>query len=249
MARLWSNFRRALGRLAVAGTAVAGAPLVSAGEGAPMTKDEWLACPDPGLLLHAARPRAEDRALRLFACVCVREIEHRLKDDRSRRAVTAAEQFAEGAADRAALEAAARGAERATQDDPRTAHFAALATAKADAWTAAWDASWEAALVAGPGDAFNPVRERQASLLRAVLEPPTPPSLDPAWRTWNDGCLVKMARTIRDERRYSDLPILADALQDAGCNDEALLACRVNAPALRGCWVVDLLATEERGTP
>jgi hypothetical protein len=38
------------------------------------------------------------------------------------------------------------------------------------------------------------------------------------------------------------MPILADALQDAGCEDEALLShCRGDSPHVRGCWVVDLL--------
>jgi hypothetical protein len=175
----------------------------------------------------------------------VRELEDLRKDERSRRAVEVAERYAEGAADRAALEAAAHEAFHTPRDRPCAAHFAALATTKESAWEAAWDASWEAALAAGPGDAFDPAREHQARVLRAVLAPPAPPVLDPTLRTWHDGCVVKMARTIRAERRFGDLPILADALEEAGCSDEALLTCRVNVPCLRTCWVVDLLAAEE----
>ena len=39
------------------------------------------------------------------------------------------------------------------------------------------------------------------------------------------------------------MPILADALQDAGCDNEDMLNhCRdVNQPHVRGCWVLDLL--------
>jgi len=50
-----------------------------------------------------------------------------------------------------------------------------------------------------------------------------------------------MAREIHDERRFGDLPILADALEDAGCSAEAVLRhCRGPGPHVRGCWVVDL---------
>jgi hypothetical protein len=46
-----------------------------------------------------------------------------------------------------------------------------------------------------------------------------------------------------DSREFSAMPILADALQDAGCdNDEVLSHCRdPNADHVRGCWVVDLV--------
>ena len=43
-------------------------------------------------------------------------------------------------------------------------------------------------------------------------------------------------------RDFSPMPILADALQDAGCDNEAVLAhCRGDGPHVRGCWVVDLI--------
>ncbi len=43
------------------------------------------------------------------------------------------------------------------------------------------------------------------------------------WLTWNDGIVVKMAQAIHDERAFDRLPILADALEDAGCDDESIL--------------------------
>jgi hypothetical protein len=53
---------------------------------------------------------------------------------------------------------------------------------------------------------------------------------------------VKLAQTIYLERRFVDLPILADALEEAGCNDPEILAhCRAAGPHFRGCWVIDLL--------
>jgi hypothetical protein len=46
-----------------------------------------------------------------------------------------------------------------------------------------------------------------------------------------------------DDREFSAMPILADALQDAGCDDEDVLThCRDTSLAhVRGCWVVDLV--------
>jgi hypothetical protein len=54
--------------------------------------------------------------------------------------------------------------------------------------------------------------------------------------------VTSLARGIYDERAFDRLPILADALQDAGCdNDDILDHCRGPGPHVRGCWVVDLV--------
>jgi hypothetical protein len=43
-------------------------------------------------------------------------------------------------------------------------------------------------------------------------------------------------------RDFTPMPILADALQDAGCDNAEILAhCRGDSPHIRGCWVVDLV--------
>ena len=66
--------------------------------------------------------------------------------------------------------------------------------------------------------------------------------LDPTWLHWNAGTIVKLAQTIYDDRHFDDLPILADALEEAGCTEPAILEhCRGPGPHVRGCWVVDLL--------
>src|SRR5262249_35133680 len=71
---------------------------------------------------------------------------------------------------------------------------------------------------------------------------------DPGWRTWNDGAIVGIARRIYDERAFADLPILADALEEAGCTEVDILAhCREPGVHVRGCWVLDWLLGRFRG--
>jgi hypothetical protein len=63
-------------------------------------------------------------------------------------------------------------------------------------------------------------------------------AFDSAWRTTN---VAAVAQTIYDERRFCDMPILGDALEEAGCNQESVLDhCRSEEGHVRGCWVVDL---------
>ncbi len=61
----------------------------------------------------------------------------------------------------------------------------------------------------------------------------------PAWRSET---VVALASGIYAERAFDRLPILADALEEAGCNHPDVLAhCRGSGPHARGCWVVDLV--------
>jgi type VI secretion system protein ImpC len=70
---------------------------------------------------------------------------------------------------------------------------------------------------------------------------PLPP-LDPAWLAWGGGAVRHLARAIQDERRLSDLPVLADALEEAGCADPDVLShCREGHDQAPSCWVVDAL--------
>jgi hypothetical protein len=88
----------------------------------------------------------------------------------------------------------------------------------------------------------------QAQLVREVFgNPLRPVTIDPAWLRWNGGCVAEMARHIYAERRYEDLPILADALEDAGCDEAELLAHLREGPTpegvghVRGCWGLDAI--------
>jgi hypothetical protein len=54
--------------------------------------------------------------------------------------------------------------------------------------------------------------------------------------------IPKMAKAIYKERTFDQLPVLADALEDAGCTDSEILNhCRAPGEHVLGCWVVDLL--------
>jgi len=87
----------------------------------------------------------------------------------------------------------------------------------------------------------------QAALLREVFGNPFRPAVvDPDWLSLNGGAVRELAAVIYDERAFERLPILADALEDAGCADPVLLGhCRGPGPHVRGCWVVDLLLGKE----
>jgi hypothetical protein len=68
---------------------------------------------------------------------------------------------------------------------------------------------------------------------------------DPAWLAWNNSTVRHLARRIRETGETVLLPVLADALEEAGCTDPALLEhCRQEPPVERS-WVVELLATQE----
>jgi hypothetical protein len=59
---------------------------------------------------------------------------------------------------------------------------------------------------------------------------------------WNDASIPRLARTISDEQAFHMLPILADALEEAGCtNSEVLSHCRQGTRHEDSCWVVDMV--------
>jgi hypothetical protein len=83
---------------------------------------------------------------------------------------------------------------------------------------------------------------RQPALLRDVFGNPfRPATVERSWLKWHEGTMVKMAQGIYDDLAFERLPILADALEDAGCDNADLLAhCRRGGEHVRGCWAVDL---------
>jgi hypothetical protein len=78
---------------------------------------------------------------------------------------------------------------------------------------------------------------------RITGNPFRPVAFSPEWRT---DTAVALARQMYESREFGAMPILADALQDAGCdNEDVLNHCRGDGPHVRGCWVVDLVLGKE----
>jgi hypothetical protein len=225
-----------------------------------MTEAQWLASAGVGRMLRHLRGRASPRKFRLFACACCRRIWEALTPNQ-RRAVELAERYADRAIRRAELKAA-----RPDFRDETGGHWAALWAARAaaaprdiapSAAAAAGDCRHVRAAVDCPryqqpdyprwradAQAVKAAEEdAQRALLREIFGNPfRPAAVAAAWLTWNEGTVRRLAQGIYDEGRFADLPVLADALEEAGCADEQVLGhCRGGAPHARGCWVLDLL--------
>ncbi len=126
----------------------------------------------------------------------------------------------------AAREAAKARATRAAGPAPAADH-------RREKWHAAWNTT------------FAEARAHQAELVRDIFPPPGyAPVLHPDWRT---STVVALARQMDDTGDCSAVPILADALQDAGCDDDIMLdRCRAGSGVhCRGNWVVDLVLGRE----
>jgi hypothetical protein len=234
-----------------------------------ITEAEWLARTEPGPMLDFLRDKVSDRKLRLFACGCGRRVSHLMIDERNRRAVEAAEQFADGLTELDNLRSASNAARDALMELPNRniaaqvdAAYAAMYASEHTEFVISTDsthssvarAAISAAAAVSPYTYTPGLYPRvsevarcavaelaaQADLIRCVFGNPfRSVTTDPSWLTSN---VVDLARTIYDERAFDRLPILADALMDASCADEYILShCRSEGPHVRGCWVVDLV--------
>lgn len=90
-------------------------------------------------------------------------------------------------------------------------------------------------------DTYQREMARCCDLFRDLYPYPAPhqPSTPPAWA---GGDVALVARAIYQENRFEDMPVLADALEDADCDRPELIAhCRQPGLHIRGCWAVDLI--------
>jgi hypothetical protein len=196
-----------------------------------MTEAEWLATSEPVEMLVFLKERGSDRKLRLFAVACCRAISEYFPSAEYDETVRWAELFAEGMASQRQF----------TQKYRRFTSRFNGAVAEVLYALAVESAMWSAVEVARRTRIF-PARARgpQALLLRDVIgNPEHPVSVNPAWLTSD---VRLLAEGIYNERAFDRMPILADALQDAGCDSAEILDhCRGAGPHVRGCWVVDLV--------
>jgi hypothetical protein len=214
-------------------------------EGRSMDETEWQNCNNSETMLEWLRekPVATPRKLRLFAAFCCEWREDWLPDDtRCRDAIDVAERHADSTATDAELAGVHRLAEEVQLLNREG--YGVVALTLPDSWEAAHGVSiWPEYLGWDPDEEAEE-RKWQATVLREILGPLPfrPIAVDPAWLAWNHGTVPAIARHVYDDRAFHDLPILADALEDAGCTDADILAhCRGGGEHVRGCWVVDLL--------
>jgi hypothetical protein len=126
--------------------------------------------------------------------------------------------------------------------DPRAAYETAFRFQRYDGANWQWVPDTEveeangyavlAAFITAEAETCELIRDVFANPFRAV-------ALDSGWRTPK---VTALAQAIYDERSFDRLPVLADALEEAGCHDADILNhCRRPGPHARGCWVVDLI--------
>jgi hypothetical protein len=234
-----------------------------------MTEADWLRCAEPKLMLEFVRGKGKTRKQRLFACACCRRVWHLLKDRRSRDAVTASECYADRLIRREELVARRQQAMLGKRyfDYYVYPEQNAAASVARPSVTLSW-ILWltEAALGneavrdrgGSTAEVNLPLRDEvrltekkaRVAMLRDLFGNPfRPVAVDPVWLSWNGATVAKLARAAYEKRRLPDgtldgarLAVLADALEEAGCTDAALLGhCRGPGPHYRGCWAVDLL--------
>ena len=224
-----------------------------------MIEAEWAGCTDPDQMLAFLRDtgKASERRLRLFAVSCCRLLLRRVRvNSWDVHAVDVAERFADGKASFTELEAAAAG----TTSD-WTAAFACHEAASPEGGTdaaeyaadnAAWEAGSHAAFVVGEAEGSpsftagrDAERAAQAALLRDIFGPLPfrPVTVQGHVLAWSDRLVVRLAQGIYDEKRWGDMGVLADALLDAGCNDDEIIDHFREQGSVhhRGCWCLDLL--------
>jgi hypothetical protein len=225
-----------------------------------MTEQEWLACGDPARLLRHLRhrnpvqpgaiwcrsPDEAPRKWRLYGCGCYRRAWDIL-DRACKVLVEAGERIADIPPEQVDWEVELT----ALGDLMRAVRFRGAYWLLNPVDTAAMAGQVRVLMARkahkGPGQpayearraAIFRERESQAALVRCVFGNPfRPTALDPSWRT---STVQAIARQVYEERDFPSLPILADALEEAGCTAAlALDHLRGGGPHARGCWVVDL---------
>jgi hypothetical protein len=229
-----------------------------------MTEAEWDSCAYPVAMLRAmlACRRVSDRRWRLFTCGCCRRIWDRFPDPRNRDLVATVEEFPDGSFEDPALDdaiTASSACDDAARAEPAfwVAKHLGRGFYKFSAAVSAMSVISQVLRILADGreggagaDPWGLPDEALAGLARDVFGPMLfrAKSVRPDVLAWNDRLAVRLARAVYDDRRWGHMPLLGDALLDAGCDDEEILRhCREpGASHARGCWVIDLLLGKEQ---
>jgi len=220
-----------------------------------MTETEWLACEDPTPMLCHVYNNANNRKMRLFACACCRRF-WSLAPDTCRELIEFGERYADKRntderITKQQITDAQSDCQKYARGQPAgiKCAFAAvecLLRSRMLGEVMAW------ASRAVVDDARDEQAERgriverrvQIVLMRDIFGNPFHPiTLSPSWLT---STVVALAQGIYEDRAFDRMPILADALMDAGCSNEDILNhCRGPGPHTRGCFAIDLILGKE----
>jgi hypothetical protein len=211
-----------------------------------VTEAEWLTRADPIPMLEFLRHRVFERQLRLFACGCCRRL-WPILPTAVKAVVPIVEEDADGQVTHAQYSVfVIAHAGQAPEGHARL--LRGLAYFPGNVWHPdCMRAVREVALACAAFELRSPSARRnaaQADTLRDIFGNPfRTVAFRPEWRT---DTAVALAEQMYESREFSAMPILADALQDAGCeNTDVLAHCREAGPHVRGCWVVDLVLGKE----
>lgn len=210
-----------------------------------MTEEEWLTSGDTSPMLNFLKEKTSNRKMRLLTCAFCSHIKGAADIAFFHTAFDIAESFADGQVKWEQV------SELATQINCFSRHTDFLQQAAAvlpvyllneNVRYAAWGSATHAWNHA-PAVRHKIVASNVAYMHDIVGNPFRPVNTDAAWLT---STVLPLARQIYASRDFTTMPILADALQDAGCeNADVLSHCRGEGPHVRGCWVVDLLLGKE----
>jgi len=214
---------------------------------------DWLACSDPARRLEYLCLHARGRQLRLLAVARCRRFGRLIQDARSRYAIEMAERLADGQlteSHRLLAQAGAEAALRELRERDVLSTDKEFIELSAPERAATLILNRDAALAARSGldvpwclsdQTLLATRDQdELALMQDIFGNPfRPVTIKPAWLT---ATVVSLAQAIYEERAFDRLPILGDALEDAGCtNADILNHCRQPGDHARGCWPVDLL--------
>jgi hypothetical protein len=225
----------------------------------PKIKSEsaWFKSKTPISLFQTLKGKKMPRQRRLIAVEACLPWIAEMQDRKSRQAVEVADRFLNGVASADELEQAFLSAQKIAEKRIEECHRAT--ENKAERWNA-WRLCYAAQLCAtrsGSDEAALEILKRTTrmrpeadeaenvklcELIRDIVGNPfrPVPKLDPVWLSWNESVIGKLARSMYETRQFKDMPILGDALEEAGCDDEQVLThCRSTAEHVRGCWVID----------
>ena len=218
-----------------------------------MTEEEWISAARPSKLLRFLHSDADasDRKFRLFGVACCRRVVEQLPDVTLADVIDGCEQladdftFARLTSLRRTADRVAESARSVDSDSDQDYIEYSTAVCQLTEYPIAPEHCADSCMNALCGhDDYDTGRGEmlfQVDLLRDVFGNPFRPVVfSSEWRT---DTAVSLARTMYESREFGAMPILADALQDAGCdNPDILDHCRDTAQVhVRGCWVVDLV--------